>query len=115
MHNNDLKALLATTLSIAALGASVLACGPAAAQGLSNHGDHGTEADRYGYNLQHNGKRDPFTEGAHVNGKRDPFTDGAHVNGKRDPFTDGANQPAAVMDLAGLDRTGVSAPPAHAA
>ena len=112
MHNNDLKALLATTLSIAALGASLLACGPAAAQGMN---DQGTEADRYGYNLQHNGKRDPFTEGAHVNGKRDPFTDGAHVNGKRDPFTDGANQPAAGMDLAGMDRTGVSAPPAHAA
>ncbi|MEM5432460.1 hypothetical protein [Cupriavidus oxalaticus] len=99
MHNNDLKALLATTLSIAALGASVLACGPAAAQGMN---DHGTEADRYGFNLQHNGKRDPFTEGA-------------HVNGKRDAFTDGANQPAAGMDLAGLDRTGVSAPPAHSA
>ncbi|MCY1227553.1 hypothetical protein D9M72_398290 [compost metagenome] len=125
MHNNDLKALLATTLSIAALGASVLACGPAAAHGLN---DRGADADRYGYNLQHNGKRDPFTEGAHVNGKRDAFTDGAHVNGKRDAFTDGAhvngkrdaftdgaNQPEAGMDLAGMDRTGVSAPPAHAA
>lgn len=111
MHKNDLKALLATTLSIAALGAAVLASGPAAAQGLN---DRGVDGDRYGYNL-HNGKRDPFTEGAHVNGKRDPFTDGARVNDKRDPFTDGANRAAASLEVAGMDRSGVSASPAHGA
>ncbi|KAI3596628.1 hypothetical protein D8I24_7233 [Cupriavidus necator H850] len=108
MHKNALKALLATTLSIAALGAAALAS-PAMAQGLN---DRGVAADRYGYNL-HNGKRDPFTEGAHVNGKRDPFTDGARVNDRRDPFTDGANRAAAAMEVAGMDRSGVSAPPAH--
>ncbi|WP_018310764.1 hypothetical protein [Cupriavidus sp. UYPR2.512] len=108
MHKNALKALLATTLSIAALGAAALAS-PAMAQGLN---DRGVAADRYGYNL-HNGKRDPFTEGAHVNGKRDPFTDGARVNDRRDPFTDGANRAAAAIEVAGMDRSGVSAPPAH--
>ncbi len=109
MHKNALKALLATTLSIAALGAAALAS-PAMAQGLND--DHGIDADRYGYSL-HNGKRDPFTEGAHVNDKRDPFTDGARINDRRDTFTDGANSAAAAMDVAGLDRSGVSAPPAH--
>ncbi|WP_041681769.1 MULTISPECIES: hypothetical protein [Cupriavidus] len=111
MHKNDLKALLATAISIAALGAGALACNAAAAQGLN---DRGVAADRDGYSM-HNGKRDPFTEGAHVNGKRDPFTDGARVNDKRDPFTDGANRAAAGMELAGMDRSGVSASPAHAA
>ncbi|WP_432260570.1 hypothetical protein [Cupriavidus sp. TMH.W2] len=111
MHKNALKALLATTLSIAALGAATLASAPAMAQGLNVRG---IDADRYGYNL-HNGKRDPFTEGAHVNGKRDPFTDGARINDRRDPFTDGANSAAAGTDVAGLDRSGVSAPPAHSA
>jgi hypothetical protein len=108
MHKNALKALLATTLSIAALGAAALAS-PAMAQGLN---DRGVAADRYGYNL-HNGKRDPFTECAHVHGKRDPFTDGARVNDRRDPFTDGANRAAAAIEVAGMDRSGVSAPPAH--
>ncbi|AEI80206.1 hypothetical protein CNE_2c12420 [Cupriavidus necator N-1] len=95
MHKNALKALLATTLSIAALGAAALAS-PAMAQGLN---DRGVAADRYGYNLH--------------NGKRDPFTDGARVNDRRDPFTDGANRAAAAMEVAGMDRSGVSAPPAH--
>jgi len=95
MHKNALKALLATTLSIAALGAAALAS-PAMAQGLN---DRGVAADRNGYNLH--------------NGKRNPFTDGAHVNGKRDPLTDGANRAAAGMEVAGMDRRGVSAPPAH--
>ncbi|WP_035823915.1 hypothetical protein [Cupriavidus sp. SK-4] len=82
MHKNALKALLATTLSIAALGAAALAS-PAMAQGLN---DRGVAADRYGYNLH---------------------------NGKRDPFTDGANRAAAGMEVAGMDHSGVSAPPAH--
>ncbi|XYI41585.1 hypothetical protein DAMDJJ_25920 [Cupriavidus necator] len=66
------------------------------AQGLN---DRGVAADRNGYNLH--------------NGKRNPFTDGAHVNEKRDRFTDGANRAAAGMEVAGMDRSGVSAPPAH--
>ncbi|SOZ31798.1 conserved hypothetical protein [Cupriavidus taiwanensis] len=78
------------------------------AQGLN---DRGVAADRHGYAL-HNGKRDPFTDGARVDGQRDPFTDGARANGQRDPFTDGANR-AAGLDVAGLDRSGVSAAPAH--
>ncbi|PZX22042.1 hypothetical protein C7416_11666 [Cupriavidus phytorum] len=78
------------------------------AQGLN---DRGVAGDRYGYAL-HNGKRDPFTDGARVNDKRDPFTDGARVNDRRDPFTDGANR-ATGPEVAGLDRSGVSAAPAH--
>ncbi|WP_454738146.1 hypothetical protein [Cupriavidus necator] len=98
MHKNDLKALLATAISIAAIGAGALACNAAAAQGLN---DRGVAADRYGYSMH--------------NGKRDPFTDGARVNDKRDPFTDGANRAAAGMELAGMDRSGVSASPARGA
>jgi hypothetical protein len=108
MHKKALKALLATSLSIATLGAATLAQ-PAVAQGLN---DRGIAGDRYGYAL-HNGKRDPFTEGAHINGKRDAFTDGARANDKRDPFTDGANRGAAALEVAGMDRSGVSAAPAH--
>lgn len=104
MHKNALKALLATSLSLAAISAAT----PAMAQGLN---DRGVAADRYGYAL-HNGKRDPFTDGARVNDQRDPFTDGARINDRRDPFTDGANR-AAGLEVAGLDRSGVSAAPAH--
>lgn len=104
MHKNALKALLATTLSLAAVSAAT----PAMAQGLN---DRGVTGDRYGYAL-HNGKRDPFTDGARVHDKRDPFTDGARVNDQRDPFTDGANR-ATGLEVAGLDRSGVSAAPAH--
>ena len=91
MHKNALKALLATTLSLAAISAAT----PALAQGLN---DRGVAGDRYGYALH--------------NGKRDPFTDGARVNDRRDPFTDGANR-ASGLEVAGLDRSGVSAAPAH--
>ncbi|WP_183283084.1 hypothetical protein [Cupriavidus alkaliphilus] len=104
MHKNALKALLATTLSLAAISAATSAM----AQGLN---DRGVASDRYGYAL-HNGKRDPFTDGARVHDKRDPFTDGARVNDQRDPFTDGANR-ATGLEVAGLDRSGVSAAPAH--
>ncbi|WP_306848355.1 hypothetical protein [Cupriavidus necator] len=107
MHKKALKALLATSLSLAAIGA-IGAATPVMAQGLN---DRGVAADRYGYAL-HNGKRDPFTEGAHVNGKRDPFTDGARINDPRDPFTDGAHR-AAGLEVAGMDRSGVSAAPSH--
>ncbi|AMR81324.1 hypothetical protein [Cupriavidus nantongensis] len=104
MHKNALKALLATTLSLAAISAAT----PALAQGLN---DRGVAGDRYGYAL-HNGKRDPFTDGARVNDRRDPFTDGARVNDRRDPFTDGAHR-ATSLEVAGLDRSGVSEAPAH--
>jgi CDGSH-type Zn-finger protein len=62
----------------------------------------------------HIGKRDPYTDGAHGIRQRDPYTDGAHGIRERDPYTDGAHGSAG-MNLAGLDRTGVSAPPAHSA
>ena len=101
MHKNALKALLATSLCLAAISAAT----PAMAQGLN---DRGVAADRYGYAL-HNGKRDPFTDGARVNGQRDPFTDGARANDQRDPYTDGAHRTAG-LEVAGLDRSGVSAP-----
>ncbi|SPC16292.1 hypothetical protein [Cupriavidus taiwanensis] len=104
MHKNALKALLATSLSIAAIAAAT----PALAQGLN---DRGVAGDRHGYVL-HNGKRDPFTDGARINDKRDPFTDGARVNDQRDPFSDGAHR-AAGLDIAGMDRSGVSEAPAH--
>ncbi|CAG9183239.1 hypothetical protein LMG23992_04938 [Cupriavidus laharis] len=107
MHNTTLKALL---LTLATLGASVMA-GQAAAQGLQ---DRGISGDRYGY-VMRQGKPDPYTDGANVLGKRDPYTDGANALGKRDPFTDGANRPATELNLAGMDRSGVSAPPAHGA
>ncbi|SOZ00915.1 conserved hypothetical protein; putative exported protein [Cupriavidus taiwanensis] len=104
MHKIALKALLATTLSLAAISAAT----PAMAQGLN---DRGVASDRYGYAL-HNGKRDPFTDGARVNDQRDPFTDGARVNDQRDPFTDGANR-ATGLEVAGMDRSGVSETPSH--
>ncbi|AVA35929.1 hypothetical protein [Cupriavidus metallidurans] len=91
-----LKALIATTITTTLLGASALAVAQPP-QGLQ---DRGVPADRYGYEM-HIGKRDPYTDGAHGIRERDPYTDGAHGS--------------AGMNLAGLDRTGVSAPPAHSA
>ncbi|MGN5476191.1 hypothetical protein ACTMU2_01685 [Cupriavidus basilensis] len=105
MHNKILKALL---LTVATIGASGLA-GQATAQGMQ---DRGISGDRYGY-VMRQGTPDPYTDGAHVLGKRDPYTDGANALGKRDPFTDGANRPATELNLAGMDHSGVSAPPAH--
>ncbi|CAG2134208.1 hypothetical protein LMG31506_01337 [Cupriavidus yeoncheonensis] len=105
MHNKTLNALL---LTIATLGASAMA-GQAAAQGLQ---DRGVAGDRYGY-VMRQGNPDPYTDGGNAIGKRDPFTDGAHVTDKRDPFTTGGHSAAAGLNLAGMDHTGVSAPPAH--
>jgi len=107
MHNKILKALL---LSTATLGC-VLAVGQAGAQGTQ---DRGIAADRYGY-VMRQGKPDPYTDGANGIRNRDPYTDGAHGVRSRDPYTDGANSAAAGQSVAGLDRTGVSAPPAHGA
>lgn len=105
MHNYTIKSLLATTL--------LCACTLAAAQSGQGMQDRGVSADRYGYSM-HNGKRDVFTEGAHGIRQRDVYTDGAHGSRKPDPYYDGARA-ASGMNLAGMDRTGVSAPPAHSA
>ncbi|ODV42112.1 hypothetical protein AWV79_29910 [Cupriavidus sp. UYMMa02A] len=99
-----LKALL---LTVATIGASGLA-----GQRRPRHADRGISGDRYGY-VMRQGKPDPYTDGANVLGKRDPYTDGANALGKRDPFTDGANRPATELNLAGMDHSGVSTPPAH--
>lgn len=48
---------------------------------------------------------DPYLDGARVTDSRDVYTGGGKVNDKRDVFTDGART------LAGMDTTGVSAPP----
>ena len=57
------------------------------------------------------GARDPFTEGARsATEARDPYTEGARsVQEPRSPYYDGART------VAGMDRTGVSAPPARSA
>ena len=70
------------------------------------------------------GARDPYLDGARaVQGARDVFSDGARsVSDAHDPYTDGArgvqDQRSPYYDgahvVAGLDRTGVSAPPARA-
>jgi hypothetical protein len=59
--------------------------GQACAQGMQ---DRGISGDRYGYAMRQD--------------KRDAFTDGGHSAG-------------AGMNLAGMDHSGVSAPPAHGA
>ncbi|MDF3837386.1 hypothetical protein P3W85_31220 [Cupriavidus basilensis] len=106
------KKLFTTLVSAAAFGLCVLASSQANATGPKDSTNAG---DKYGYNL-HNGKRDPFTDGARIGDPRSPFTDGARVNDRRDPFSDGAHGAAgSTLDLAGRDLTGVSAPPAHGA
>jgi hypothetical protein len=111
MDTNLLKSLLGT----AVLGMCILASSHASADTLR---DDRRLGDSYG-SASRQGPRDPFTDGANANGKRDPFTDGARsATGKRDPFVDGAHGAASALacglDVAGLDRSGVSAPPAHA-
>lgn len=106
------KKRFTTLVSAAAFGVCLLAATQAGATGPKDSTNAG---DKYGYAL-HNGKRDPFTDGARVGDRRDPFTDGARVGDRRDPFTDGAHgSAAAALNLAGRDLTGVSAPPAHGA
>lgn len=100
MHKYTIKSLLAATM--------LCACTLAAAQSGQGMQNRGVEADRYGYTM-HNGKRDVFTEGANVLEKRDVYSQGAHGTRQVDPYTDGART------VAGFDRTGVSAPPAHSA
>ena len=106
------KKLFTTLVSAAAFGVCVLASAQASATGPKDSTNAG---DKYGYAL-HNGKRDPFTDGARANDRRDPFTDGARANDRRDPFTDGAHGGvSAALELAGRDLSGVSASPAHGA
>jgi hypothetical protein len=90
------KKLFRIFVSTAALSLCVMASSQANAQ---DQKDGTNAAASYGYTL-HNGKRDPFTDGARsVQDPRDPFTDGAHG--------------AAPFDLAGREMTGVSAHPAR--
>lgn len=126
----------AKTLFTAATLAAAFAGGQAVAGTVS--------ADNYGYAFRtgernafvdgaRTGERSAFTDGARV-GKADPFTDGALVavrggapsdkgapfrSGDRNAFTDGARSSDPYTDgariVAGLDRTGVSAPAARSA
>lgn len=99
-----------TLVSAVTLGFCVLASTQASAAGPR---DNTNASNKHDYVL-HNGKRDPFTDGARVYDRRDPFTDGARVNDRRNTFTDGAHGGAsATLELAGRDLTGVSASPAH--
>lgn len=104
------KKLFTNLVSAAALGFCILASTQASAAGPN---DNTSASDKHGYVL-HNGKRDPFTDGARVNDRRDPFIDGARAIDRRDAFTDGAHGGAsATLELAGRDLTGVSASPAR--
>ncbi len=101
MHTHLVKRFaLAVTLVAAAAGAQ--------AAGLS----YGGATDPYtaGARSVH-ATPSPYTDGARdVQSPRDPYTEGARtVQEPRDPYTDGARM------LAGMDRSGVSAPPARQA
>ena len=88
--------LLKTLATAAALSACVLASAQANASGPR---DSGIAGDRYGYTM-HNGKRDPYSEGANL-GKRDPYpkvptsasaiptAKRARGNAPRDPYSEG--------------------------
>ncbi|SPK75972.1 conserved exported protein of unknown function (plasmid) [Cupriavidus taiwanensis] len=114
-------ATLHIILSSFILGASSMALAPAHAQDVQSSAFAG---DKYSYTF-HAAKRDVFTDGAHGIKQRDPFTDGARTTKSADPFTDGANiqsprdpftdgaHGADAATVAGMDRTGVSAPPGH--
>ncbi len=117
-------------LSSIVLSASAMAVAPAHAQ------THAGEA--YGYSFHQtqydvftDGKNginhpDPYTDGARdVMSPRNPYSDGARdIKSARDPYSDGARDIKSVRDpysdgartassgqIAGMDRTGVSAPP----
>lgn len=101
---------LSTLLSSVILGASVLVYAPVHAQDVVQHS---ASADSYGY-VFHKAGFNTYTDGANGIKRPDPYTDGANGLSKRDPFTDGAHGSTA-LQLAGMDRTGVSAPPSHGA
>lgn len=101
-------------LSAAALAAAFVTGAAQAAPGKGQTGEV------YGYGYRVNDARSPYSDGARdVHRPRNPFVDGARVSdernvfsdgarvGKADPYTDGARI------VAGLDRTGVSAPPSR--
>lgn len=120
---------LTALVSAFILGACVMIFAPAYAQDPKESSSAG---DKYGYSFHqtkadvftdgaHGVKRpDPYTDGASIQSPRNPFNDGAHASKQADPYTDGAKSsiPKAMRAcgslLAGMDRTGVSAPPAHA-
>ncbi|MGO4328040.1 hypothetical protein AB4Z48_16195 [Cupriavidus sp. 2TAF22] len=64
-----------------------------------------------------NEARNVYTDGARgVQEPRSVYTDGARgALESRSPYTDGADSKGASFTLAGMDRTGVSAPPDGAA
>ncbi|WP_454727437.1 MULTISPECIES: hypothetical protein [Cupriavidus] len=80
---------------------------------IGTHGttssDAGTTANRvWGMVLSSaTGERSPYADGARITGRRDVDTDGAKASDKRDVLTEGART------LAGMDTTGVSAPPSR--
>ncbi len=129
-----MKVDLSTLVSGVILGASILIYAPAQAQGPVAHA---ASADSYDYALHKTGfstytdgangikrpdpytdgangikRPDPYTDGAHGIKAADPYSDGANVLDKRSPFTDGAHGSAG-LEVAGMDHTGVSAPPAR--
>jgi len=87
-------------LAIAGLiGAGILSAGVAHAADPRTSPD---SADRYGYNVNANSKRDAFTDGARsgrIDRKFDPYTEGARLEGTSRPL-DG-------VLVAGRDLTGV--------
>ena len=111
------QTMKAVALAAVTLGVCIMT-NQANAGGQQNRGVAG---DRYGYEMYspnslsdgaHLSARDPFCDGSHVTDKRNPFTDGAHGSRTSDPLTDGAHSTAARMNFAGMDFSGVSAPPA---
>ncbi|MDF3881956.1 hypothetical protein [Cupriavidus basilensis] len=105
-------ALLKTLLSTALVCASAMTVLPAQATAPR---DSTFPGDKYGYDL-HQGKRDPFTDGARFDRSRDPFSDGARANGPSAPPADISHAASVLpgsIQLAGMDRTGPSAPPGH--
>ena len=119
MSNRFAKSLAIASLVAASAAVATLAHAADPRGGIN-------AADRYDYSF-HTSSRDPYTDGARA-GKRDPYTDGARVTDPRNPYTDGARtdstdaytkganlSPAQMkpygLQLAGMDRTGVSSTP----
>lgn len=103
MHNNALNTLLAAATLAACAFAGQAGARPLPSSGiLADRHDHGTR------------KFEPFMDGSHGTRKFEPFMDGSHGTRKFEPFMDGSQRDARGLDVAGLDRSGVSAPPAHA-
>lgn len=96
-----------TRLTLATLLAGAASLANAAA---SEPRTSASAGDRYGYTF-HNGPRDPYTEGARGRGDMDGY---GSISRMTDWSPDGSSHTAALpfdQQLAGMDRTGVSAPP----